>query len=294
MENKFVLITGASSGMGEATSILLAKSGYKVFAGVRSEKAISQLNNLRISNLHLIKLDVTNQQDIENAFEVISKKIGSDGLMAIINNAGNNYSAPTEYFDETAARNLVDTHFWGMASISRAFIPLLRVYAKSNPNKARIINVGSVGSISAFPFIQFYNAAKFAILGFTESIRFELEPFGVKAIAILPGSVKTEIWKKTENSVTNTISSLSEEALMSYEHNIIAASRVSSSLEGSGISSQKAALIFKKALEASNPKFKYFIGIDAIAVNFMVKYLPDSLRHSIVRLQLKFKKVNGK
>ncbi len=289
MENKTILITGTSSGMGEATAVLLAQSGYKVFAGVRSPAAMDKLNKLNIGNLYPIILDVTKVDDINHAFDLVKDTVGEIGLLAVINNAGNNYSVSTEFFDEEKARLLLDTHFWGMANLTKKFLPLLRKYGSKYPNQARIINVGSVGSISAFPFIQFYNAAKFAILGFTESLRLELAPFGVKAIVIVPGSVKTSIWKRTDDAVQESISKLTTEGKELYQYNIKQASKLSASMEKSGINPDNAAKVFKKALEDSNPPLKYFIGKDAKAVNFMVKYLPDSLRQSIVGMQLNFK-----
>ncbi|EON76031.1 putative short chain dehydrogenase [Lunatimonas lonarensis] len=208
MKNKYILITGASSGMGEATAILLANHGYKVFAGVRSVSAIQKLKNLRNSNIIPLRLDVTKETDIIEAIDQIKSIVDSFGLFALINNAGNNYSTPTETYNEEKARNLMETHFWGMASLTRHRISLLRVYAEQHKEGARVLSVGSVGSISAFPFIQFYNAAKFAILGFTESLRFELKPQNIHLSVILPGSVKTEIWRRTEETINETLSLL--------------------------------------------------------------------------------------
>ncbi|WP_194972591.1 SDR family NAD(P)-dependent oxidoreductase [Aquiflexum lacus] len=289
MKNKYVLITGASSGMGEATAILLANSGYKVFAGVRSVSAIQKLKNLRNPNIIPLKLDVTKECDITEAVDQIKSIVDSFGLFALINNAGNNYSTPTELYEEEKARNLMETHFWGMASLTRHCIPLLRLYAKQFPEGARVISVGSVGSISAFPFIQFYNAAKFAILGFTKSLRFELKPQNIHLSVILPGSVKTEIWRRTEETIQETLGNLEGHQADLYKENILAAAKLSSSLEKNGVSSENAGKIFKKVLETRRPKLKYFIGMDAKAVNFMVKYLSDTDRHWIMNKQLKFK-----
>lgn len=289
MKNKYILITGASSGMGEATTLLLAKNGYTVFAGVRSEKAFQKWKDLKEPRIIPIKLDVTSEKQIVEAAQTIEAMVKNDGLFALINNAGNNYSTPTECYDESQARNLLETHFWGMASLTRQCIPLLRNYAKQNNDGARVLSVGSVGSISAFPFIQFYNAAKFAILGFTESLRFELKPQNIHLSVILPGSVKTEIWRRTEETINETLSLLNHEQAELYKANILSASKLSSSLEKSGVSSENAAKIFKSALESKKPKLKYFIGTDAKAVNFMVKYLSDTDRHWIMNRQLKFK-----
>lgn len=289
MKNKFVLITGTSSGMGEAITILLAQNGYIVFAGVRSESAFKKWKDQRSANIIPLKLDVTSESDILNAVQQVSNKVGSDGLFALINNAGNNYSTPTEHYDETKARQLMETHFWGMASLTRHCIPYLRMYAAQNKDGARVLNVGSVGSISAYPFIQFYNAAKFAILGFTESLRFELKPQNIHLSVILPGSVKTEIWRRTEESIHETLNQLDSESSRLYKANIESASKLSSSLEKSGVSSAAAAEIFKHALENKKPRLKYFIGADAKVVNLMVKFLPDTDRHWIMNRQLKFK-----
>lgn len=281
---KIVLITGASSGIGKATALLLAHSGYSVFATVRSEADALALRNEAPAMLAPILLDVTNPAHIEQAYTQIVETAGNDGLMAVINNAGINYTIATEEANIAQARALFDVHFWGMVSIVQRFLPLLRIYAQQHPNQAQIINVSSVGGVSAFPYIQFYNAAKFAIMGFTESLRFELNPFGIKAIAILPGSVKTEIWRKANDS---TQQALAQENSL-YREYLQKASKFSSSYENSGVSAAKAAFVLKKALEDRKPALKYFIGTDAKVVHFMVKFLPDSWRHWIIRQQLGF------
>lgn len=231
-----------------------------------------------------ILLDVTNPAQIKQAYTRIAETAGNDGLMAIINNAGINYTIATEEADIAQARTVFDVHFWGMVSLVQQFLPLLRHYAQQHPNQARIINVSSVGGISAFPYIQFYNAAKFAIMGFTESLRFELNPFGIKAIAILPGSVKTEIWRKANDSVQQALTQENSP----YRAYLRKTDKFSSAYEHSGVSAAKAALVLKKALEDRNPGLKYFVGMDAKAVHFMVKFLPDSWRHWILRQQLGF------
>ncbi len=288
MKNRSVLITGASTGMGEATARLLARKGYTVFAGVRSPQAVERLLDERIAHLHPVQLDVTREQDIAQAYQTVRAKAGKAGLVAVINNAGNAYTTPTEYYDPEKARILMDTHFWGTVRITQTFLPLLREFGRQHPGQARILNVGSVGSLSAFPFIQFYNAAKFAILGFTESLRFELAPFGIQAIAILPGSVQTQIWQRNSQTLQETLAALGEEGLDLYQPYLARYEALAGSLEKSGISSQQAAKTFLHALEVPSPRLKYFIGRDAKAVQLMVKYLPDGIRHWLIRRQLRF------
>ena len=281
---KIVLITGASSGIGKATALLLARSGYAVFATVRNEADALALRNEAPAGLTPILLDVTNPAQIKQAYTQIAEAAGNDGVMAVINNAGINYTIATEEADIAQARTVFEVHFWGMVSLVQQFLPLLRHYAQQHPNQARIINVSSVGGISAFPYIQFYNAAKFAMMGFTESLRFELNPFGIKAVSILPGSVKTEIWRKADDSAQQALSRENSP----YREYLQKASTFSGSYQNNGVSAAQAALVLKKALEDRKPALKYFIGRDAKALHFMVKFLPDSWRHGILRQQLGF------
>lgn len=290
MHPKYVLITGTSSGIGAATVKLLANSGYTVFAGVRNEKALQNWQQNNHPHIIPLQLDVTHPAAIEAAYQEVAKTVGENGLFALINNAGNCIGVPTELFEEAAARQLMETHFWGMANLCKAFIPLLRKYAQASGSSARIINIGSAGSISSFPFIQFYNAAKFAILGFTDSIRFELAPQNILCSAILPGAVKTEIWNRAEESIKSSLQQLSPEGAHLYRDNVTSALQLSNKLENKGVSPEAAALVYKKVLESRNPKLKYFIGADSKLMHWMVRYLPDSLRHSIINTQLKFKK----
>lgn len=281
---KSVLITGASSGIGKATALLLARSGYSVFATVRNEADALALRSEAVGTLTPILLDVTNPEQIKQAHAQIAAAVGSNGLMAIVNNAGVNYTTSTEEASPTQARAVFDVLFWGAVSIVQQFLPLLRVYAQQHPNEARIINVSSVGGISAFPFIQFYNSAKFALIGLTESLRYELNPFGIKAIAILPGSVKTEIWRKANSSAQQA---LAHESGV-YKEYLQKATDFSNSHQNSGVTADKAALVLKKALEDRKPSFKYFIGADAKMLHFMVRLLPDLWRHRLIRQQLGF------
>lgn len=290
MHQKYVLITGTSSGIGAATVKLLADSGYTVFAGVRTEKAMQKWQQNNHPHIIPLLLDVTQTEAITNAYQKVTETVGEDGLFALINNAGNCIGVPTELFEEAAAKLLMETHFWGMAKLCKAFIPLLRKHVQASGSGARIINVGSTGSISSFPFIQFYNAAKFAILGFTESIRFELAPQNIYCSAILPGAVKTGIWNRAEESIKTSLQQFSSECAHLYQDNIVSALQLSNKLENKGVSPEAAALVYKKVLESPQPRLKYFIGADSKLMHWMVRYLPDALRHGIINTQLKFKK----
>ena len=288
MKPKYVLITGTSTGIGAATVKLLADSGYTVFAGVRTEEAVQKWQQKNHPHIIPLRLDVTQTTAITEACQEIAKTVGEDGLFALINNAGFNIGTPTELFEEEVAKQLMETHFWGMAKLCKACIPLLRKHVQAAGSSAKIINVGSVGSISSFPFSQFYNAAKFAILGFTESIRFELAPQNIQCSVVIPGAVKTGMWQRTRESANNTLLQLPTEQAHYYRDNLLKVMSISKKIENKGMNPEKAALVFKKILESPKSRFKYFIGLDARVVYLLVKYLPDALRHLIINAQLKF------
>lgn len=291
MKRKYVLITGTSSGIGEATVKLLADFGYTVFAGVRNEEALQKWQQINHPQIIPLRFDVTQTTAITEACQEVAKTVGEDGLFALINNAGFNIGTPTELFEEEIARQMLETHFLGMAILCKACIPLLRKHVQATGSSAKIINVGSVASISSFPFSQFYNAAKFAVLGFTESIRFELAPQNIQCSVIIPGAVKTGMWQLTRESANHTLQQLPSDQARYYHDNLLRVMGISKKIESKGMDPEKAALVFKKILESPKTRFKYFIGADAKAVYWVVKYLPDVLRHAIIKAQLKFKKV---
>ena len=136
---KSILITGASTGIGLASAALFAQNGYKVFATYRSTKDGEKLK--QIKNVHPVKMDVTNGDDIQNAFQQVSNIISSGGLFAIINNAGIGYTAPFEFADENRAREVMEVNVIAPYKITQTFLPLLKRHNANNTIKARIINI---------------------------------------------------------------------------------------------------------------------------------------------------------
>ena len=125
--------------MGLADTILFAQNGYQVFATYRGGKDEEKLNKLK--NVHPIKMDVTNADDIARAFTQISNIVGNNGLYASINNAGIMYTAPFEYVDETRARQMIEVNLMAPFKVTQTFIPLLKKYNANNAIKARVINI---------------------------------------------------------------------------------------------------------------------------------------------------------
>jgi NAD(P)-dependent dehydrogenase (short-subunit alcohol dehydrogenase family) len=181
-----VLVTGASSGIGEAASLELARRGFAVYAGVRSERDAERLRLQR--NVTPLILDVTDADSIARATAAIK----SDGveLAGLVNNAGIALAGPIEAVPLSAWRRQFDVNLFGAIAVTQACLPALR------ESGGRIVFVGSVSGRVAFPYIAPYSTSKFALRALADALRSEVRPAGIAVSLIEPGSVKTPIWSK--------------------------------------------------------------------------------------------------
>jgi len=178
-----VLITGASSGFGKVAAKLFHTRGWNVIATMRSpekETELSALNNILIS-----KLDVTEPFTIQNAVAAGIEKFGK--IDVLVNNAGYGALGALEAATEEEAKRQFDVNFFGLIAVTKALLPGMR-----QQRSGTIINVSSVGGRVTFPFSSLYHATKFAVEGLTESMQYELNPFGIHLKLIEPGGYKTE------------------------------------------------------------------------------------------------------
>jgi len=180
---KTVLITGASSGFGRATTERLAAKGHFVYAGARKQEDLDALNALK--NVRAIRLDVTSQADIDAAVA----QVAADGrrLDGLVNNAGVAILFPLNEVDETDLKYLFDVNIWGPWRVTKAFAPMLVA------SKGRVVNLSSISGIFAAPLLGPYSMSKHAVEAYSEALRGEMGKFGVKVAAIEPGNFATEI-----------------------------------------------------------------------------------------------------
>ena len=206
-----VVVTGSSSGIGLDTSISLATKGFYVYACVRKEQDFKKIEEIRkdmnkgkekgkgqsLINIYPLMLDVTKHDTIQAAYKIVAEKCRVTGLpfAGLINNAGVSFSNPAEYSEESDIRWLMETNFFGVAFTTKEFLPLIR------KDKGRIIIVGSVLGIVAQPAFSFYSASKFAVRGYAESLRLEMQMHGVSVSLIEPGYIRTKIIEKTLENV---------------------------------------------------------------------------------------------
>lgn len=177
-ENKVILITGASSGLGKAAAEALCDLGHEVYG---TSRAAEQGEN---NPFRLIPLDVTDDASVEAA---VARVLAEQGRIdVVINNAGMGYGGAIEETTLAEAKAQFETNFFGMVRVCRAVLPHMR-----GRGEGLIIAVSSIAGLIGLPYQGFYAASKHAVEGYTETLRLELAPFGVKVALIEPGDTRT-------------------------------------------------------------------------------------------------------
>ncbi len=178
-----VLITGASTGIGQAAARLFAERGWRVAATMRNPsdgKALAEGQHMAV-----LPLDVTDPASIKEAVAETLHRFGR--IDAVVNNAGYGLFGPFETATDEQIRRQFATNVDGVFAVTRAVLPEMR-----RQGNGTIINVASLGGLITLPFFSLYHATKFAVVGFTESLSFELAPLGIRAKVIAPGGVATD------------------------------------------------------------------------------------------------------
>jgi NAD(P)-dependent dehydrogenase (short-subunit alcohol dehydrogenase family) len=249
----FVLVTGVSSGIGRAIALDLITAGYTVFGSVRRIEDASALEELGKGQFIPIVFDVTDDAGIARAVAEVKQRVGSAGLIGLINNAGINVSGPFLHQPAEQFRQIIEVNFLGLVAVTRAFLPLLG--AEGHAQRARpgrIINIGSVQGIFAVPFMSAYASSKHAIEGFAQALRRELVPYGISVSTIEPNFTKSDIFAKaaTDSAKYRYEGTRYEEALAQFN----------AGLASEEAKAKPASSVTRKvlhALEAPRPRPRY-------------------------------------
>jgi NAD(P)-dependent dehydrogenase (short-subunit alcohol dehydrogenase family) len=257
------LVTGASSGIGEASALRLARAGWRVFAGVRREEDADRLAAARIEP---VLLDITDTSSVAAA----RVRLGERPLAGLVNNAGIAVAAPLEFLPLDELRRQLEVNLVGQVAVTQAFLPHLR------RARGRIVNVGSIAGRSALPFLGAYAASKHALEAVTDALRIELRPFGIEVVIVEPGTIATPIWRKGAEAFQRIAA---EPDVMADLYGArLAAFRGAAAAAGRrGEPPDEVAKVVEHALTARRPKTRYVVGRDARR-RARVERLPDRLR----------------
>lgn len=290
MTTRNVVVTGASTGIGEATALRLATDGWRVFAGVRrtsdGERLLEQARGLP-GELTVLRLDVTDEAQVADAFVDVTKVVGSDGLSALVNNAGTALGGPVEYLPLETWRDQFEVNVFGQITVTKAAMPLLRRGSDGHGGHGRIVFIGSNSGRIAAPMLGPYVASKFAVEGLADSLRMELIGTGVSVVVIEPGAISTPIWDKGRTLADKLEEELPTEALERYAE-LIEGTRAGIEMQdSSGAPPSKAADVVARVLAAKRPWTRYQVGIDGKLTVWAGRFLPDRIKDYGMRKLMK-------
>ena len=269
------LITGASTGIGRATALRLAGSGWTVLAGVRKTADGEALLAAGGERIVPITLDVTDATQIAAAVDAVTRH---GRLDALVNNAGIGFGGPLELIPIDDLRDQLEVNVLGPVAVTQALLPALR------RAHGRIVFVSSVGGRVAMAFTAPYAASKHAIEAIGDALRVELRSSHVQVALVEPGSVTTPIWDKSRAQGDGL--SVPVELIEQYGHVPAAMNKVLEDTERRGIPPEQVAETIERALTARRMKARYLIGRDAKAMLLVKRLLPDHVFDRVARRAL--------
>lgn len=270
-----VLITGASTGIGRATALRLAGSGWTVLAGVRrAEDGVALAADAPAGRVSPLQLDVTDSAQIAAAVQEIAQR-DAGGLDALVNNAGIGVGGPLEVLTDEEWRRQFDVNFFGQIAVTRALLPALR------SAHGRIVFISSIGGKVAMGFNGPYAASKHAIEAVGDALRVELYRSGVQVALVEPGSIATPIWEKTRGVADQM--RIPPELQAQYGDIPEKMDKVLQDTANRGMPPEAVAEAIEKALTAQRMPSRVLIGRDARVMLAAKRLLPDRLFDRIVR-----------
>lgn len=276
MRDKAVVVTGASTGIGEATSLLLAENGFRVFAGVRKAADGDRLS-ASSERVTPVLLDVTDGASIRDARETVLAATAEADLAALVNNAGIAVSGPLEFVPLDELRHQFEVNLFGQVAVTQAFLPALR------RAKGRIVNMSSISGRLAVPFLGPYAMSKFALEAFSDALRREVHRFGVDVVCIEPGAIATPIWRKSLDASDAQRERVPAEAIELYGSGMETIRKGAERTGETAIPAETVARVVHEALAAARPRARYLVGWDARTRARLAWLLPDRWLDRIVR-----------
>jgi NAD(P)-dependent dehydrogenase (short-subunit alcohol dehydrogenase family) len=248
--SKVWFITGCSTGFGRELAKEVLASGYRAAVASRNIDDVKDIVEAYPDNAIAVKLDVTQADQIAAAVTQVQDAFGQ--VDVLVNNAGIGYFGAIEESEEDEVRRMFEINFFGLANVTKAVLPVLR-----KQRSGHILNVASIGGLVGFPAVGFYNATKFAVDGFSESLAKEVAPLGIKVTVIAPSGFRTDWAGRSANNSKIVIDDYKETAGTNKDN----IRGYSGNQPGDPVRAAKAMI---KAVESENPPLRLLLGEAAL------------------------------
>lgn len=273
---KYVLITGASTGIGYAAAEDLINHGYYVFGSVRKQEDADRLQRAFGERFLPLLFDVTDETGVKTAVSKVTEIVGSQGLNGLVNNAGIAVPGPLVHLKVEQVRHQLEVNVLGLLGVTKAFLPLLGANKESWQEPGRIINISSVSGRMAYPFFGAYAASKHALEAISDVLRRELLLYGIDVIVVNPGPIQTPIWDKAEAlDFSPFLGTDYEESLRFVRDYAIDRGR-------RGMLVESVSVVIRRALEAKKPRTRYPVVRNRLVNWWLPHILLDRLLDRII------------
>ncbi|MGE0529422.1 MAG: SDR family oxidoreductase [Bdellovibrionales bacterium] len=262
-----LLVSGASTGIGKACAVHMARLGHHVWAGVRSQKSFDDIRKLNVKGLEPVRLDVTDDVSIAECVSWIRKQSGM--LHGLVNNAGIAIGGPVEAVSIQDWRRQFEVNVFGQVRVIQLCLPLLR------ESKGRIVNMSSISGRVAPPFLGPYAGSKFALEAISDSLRREVGRFGVHVAVVEPGAIATPIWEKARTEGLDLLKKYPPEIMEIYNRTLAKFNRGLEERVRRAAPVSVVVNAVEHALTSRTPKTRYPVGRGIRASALLSRALPD-------------------
>lgn len=269
MSNKVALVTGGSSGIGEATALRLQELGYTTYAAARR---VERMEHLTTSGIRPLAMDVTDDESMQSGVEQILAEEGR--IDVLVNAAGYGSYGALEDVPLSEARNQVEVNLFGAARLTQLVLPRMR-----DQRSGTIVNITSMGGKIYTPLGAWYHATKHALEALSDCLRMELKSFGIDVVVIEPGAIRTEF----NGIVEEKVRAVSGTGPYAPQGNALADSIASESTRRRSSPPELIAKTIGKAVTARRPKTRYAAGYGAKPMIFLHDVLPDRAFDAFIR-----------
>lgn len=280
IKGKYILITGCDTGFGRATAIKLDKMGACVLATCLTKEGEKSLKSEASDKLKTFQMDVTNSKQIKDVYEEIKTAISPDGLWGLVNNAGILCLAPIEWSPLEDFKRTADVNIWGMIDVTKTFLPLLKM------SKGRVVNLGSMAGRISVPLYASYCVSKYGVEAFSDALRQEMQPWGMKVIVLEPGFFATKLSapEALERDLRKGWDYISKDLKKDYGEGYLkrAIEKVTHYRALSDNSEVVTAIV--KGLTSPSPSDRYIVGLDARYMLIPLGSLPAFIADFIFRV----------